>query len=40
LLWLDAKKINISMDESEQLHPEQSTTAIVALHPLAKYFGI
>ncbi len=40
LLWLDAKKINISMDESEQLHPEQSTTAIVALHPVAKYFGI
>ncbi len=40
LLWLDAKKINISMDESEQLNPEQSTTAIVALHPVAKYFGI
>ncbi|WP_269616970.1 methionine synthase [Prochlorococcus marinus] len=40
LLWLDADKINISMDESEQLHPEQSTTAIVALHPVAKYFGI
>ncbi len=40
LLWLDAKKINITMDESEQLHPEQSTTAIVALHPVAKYFGI
>ncbi len=40
LLWLEAKKINISMDESEQLHPEQSTTAIVALHPVAKYFGI
>ncbi len=40
LLWLDAKKINISMDESEQLHPEQSTTAIVALHPVAKYFGV
>jgi len=40
LLWLDAKKINISMDESEQLNPEQSTTAIVSLHPVAKYFGI
>ena len=38
--WLNAGKINISMDESEQLHPEQSTTAIVALHPVAKYFGI
>jgi len=40
LLWLDAKKLKSSMDESEQLHPEQSTTAIVALHPVAKYFGI
>lgn len=40
LLWLEAKKINISMDEAEQLNPEQSTTAIVALHPVAKYFGI
>ncbi len=40
LQWLNAEKINISMDESEQLHPEQSTTAIVALHPVAKYFGI
>tara|TARA_B100000965_G_scaffold400841_1_gene423474 strand:+ start:1045 stop:4593 length:3549 start_codon:yes stop_codon:yes gene_type:complete len=40
LQWLDAGKINISMDESDQLHPEQSTTALVALHPVAKYFGI
>ena len=40
LVWLDANKINISMDESEQLNPEQSTTAIVALLPVAKYFGI
>lgn len=40
LMWLEADKINISMDESEQLHPEQSTTAIIALHPKAKYFGI
>ena len=40
LLWLNAEIINISMDESEQLHPEQSTTAIVSLHPSAKYFGV
>jgi 5-methyltetrahydrofolate--homocysteine methyltransferase len=26
------------MDESEQLYPEQSTTAIIAYHPTAKYF--
>ena len=35
---LEAKRINLSMDESEQLHPEQSTTAIVSLHSKAKYF--
>jgi len=27
------------MDESEQLYPEQSTTAIIAYHPAAKYFS-
>ncbi|MBW4470705.1 MAG: methionine synthase [Stenomitos rutilans HA7619-LM2] len=36
---LDAKRINLHMDESEQLHPEQSTTAIVAYHPAAAYFS-
>jgi 5-methyltetrahydrofolate--homocysteine methyltransferase len=36
---LDAKRINLHMDESEQLYPEQSTTAIVAYHPAAKYFS-
>lgn len=36
---LDAKRINLVMDESEQLYPEQSTTAIVAYHPAAKYFS-
>ncbi len=39
LLLLDAKRINLTMDESEQLHPEQSTTAIVSLHSKAKYFS-
>lgn len=36
---LDAKQIGLHMDESEQLYPEQSTTAIVAYHPAAKYFS-
>ena len=36
---LDARRINLYMDESEQLYPEQSTTAIVAYHPAAKYFS-
>ncbi len=39
LLLLDAKRINLTMDESEQLHPEQSTTAIISLHSKAKYFS-
>ena len=36
---LDTQRINLHMDESEQLYPEQSTTAIVAYHPTAKYFS-
>ncbi len=36
---LDAERIDLYMDESEQLYPEQSTTAIVAYHPAAKYFS-
>ncbi len=39
LSLLDAKRINLNMDESEQLHPEQSTTAIISLHSKAKYFS-
>ena len=39
LSLLDTKRINLSMDESEQLHPEQSTTAIISLHSKAKYFS-
>ncbi len=39
LNWLNAKNIAISMDSSDQLHPEQSTTAIIALHSNAKYFS-
>ena len=39
LEWLGAERIGLSMDESEQLHPEQSTTALVALHSQARYFS-
>jgi 5-methyltetrahydrofolate--homocysteine methyltransferase len=36
---LKSDRINLSMDESEQLYPEQSTTALIAYHPAAKYFS-
>jgi len=36
---LGAERIGLHMDESEQLYPEQSTTAIVVYHPVAKYFS-
>jgi 5-methyltetrahydrofolate--homocysteine methyltransferase len=36
---LESDRINLYMDESEQLYPEQSTTAIIAYHPAAKYFS-
>ena len=36
---LGSDRINLHMDESEQLYPEQSTTAIVTYHPVAKYFS-
>jgi 5-methyltetrahydrofolate--homocysteine methyltransferase len=36
---LQSDRINLYMDESEQLYPEQSTTAIIAYHPAAKYFS-
>ncbi|MDI9639537.1 methionine synthase [Geitlerinema splendidum] len=39
LALLGAERINLYMDESEQIYPEQSTTAIVAYHPAAKYFS-
>ena len=39
LRWLGAERIGLSMDESDQLHPEQSTTALVALHSQARYFS-
>ncbi|MEB3229973.1 MAG: methionine synthase [Leptolyngbyaceae bacterium] len=36
---LGSDRIDIYMDESEQIYPEQSTTAVVAYHPIAKYFS-
>lgn len=36
---LGAERINLYMDESEQIYPEQSTTAIITYHPAAKYFS-
>ncbi|HLO84360.1 MAG TPA: methionine synthase [Nostocaceae cyanobacterium] len=35
---LGTDRIKMYMDESEQLYPEQSTTAIITYHPVAKYF--
>ncbi len=36
---LGCDRISMYMDESEQLYPEQSTTAIITYHPVAKYFS-
>ncbi|KKZ11390.1 MAG: methionine synthase [Candidatus Synechococcus spongiarum SP3] len=39
LTWLGADAIGLTMDSSDQLQPEQSTTAVVALHSRARYFS-
>jgi 5-methyltetrahydrofolate--homocysteine methyltransferase len=39
LEWLQAERIGLRMDDSDQLEPEQSTTALVALHSRARYFS-
>ncbi|MEN9230692.1 MAG: vitamin B12 dependent-methionine synthase activation domain-containing protein, partial [Thermostichus sp. DG02_5_bins_236] len=36
---LQAERIGLTMDESDQLDPEQSTTAIITYHPVARYFS-
>jgi len=36
---LGCDRINLYMDESEQLYPEQSTTAFITYHPVSKYFS-
>ncbi|MBT3330533.1 MAG: methionine synthase [Rhodospirillaceae bacterium] len=37
---LDADRINLVMGDEDQLHPEQSTSAIIVHHPQAKYFSV
>ncbi|MDP6020964.1 MAG: methionine synthase [Alphaproteobacteria bacterium] len=37
---LGAERINLVMGDEDQLHPEQSTSAIVVHHPQAKYFSV
>ncbi len=37
---LGATRIGISLSDEFQLHPEQSTSAIVVLNPRAKYFSV
>ncbi|TWF96225.1 methionine synthase [Saccharopolyspora dendranthemae] len=36
---LEAERIGVELSEEFQLHPEQSTDAIIAHHPEAKYFN-
>ena len=40
LSLLGAERIGLSLSEEFQLHPEQSTSAIVVLNPHAKYFSV
>ncbi|HEX2114178.1 MAG TPA: vitamin B12 dependent-methionine synthase activation domain-containing protein, partial [Alphaproteobacteria bacterium] len=37
---LGAERIGVSLSDEDQLHPEQSTSAIVCHHPQAKYFSV
>ncbi len=40
LKLLDAQRIGVDISDEWQLHPEQSTSAIVLHHPKAKYFSV
>jgi 5-methyltetrahydrofolate--homocysteine methyltransferase len=40
LRLLDAERIGVSLSDEWQLHPEQSTSAVVVLNPHAKYFSV
>jgi 5-methyltetrahydrofolate--homocysteine methyltransferase len=40
LRLLDASRIGVSLSDEWQLHPEQSTSALVVLNPAAKYFSV
>ncbi|MFW6255380.1 MAG: vitamin B12 dependent-methionine synthase activation domain-containing protein, partial [Candidatus Sumerlaeota bacterium] len=37
---LDPAKIGVSLTENMEMVPEQSTSAIIAHHPQAKYFAV
>jgi 5-methyltetrahydrofolate--homocysteine methyltransferase len=40
LRLLGAERIGVTLSDEHQLHPEQSTSAIVVLNPKAKYFSV
>ncbi|HEV8014578.1 MAG TPA: methionine synthase [Stellaceae bacterium] len=40
LALLRAEEIGVALSEEDQLDPEQSTSAIVLIHPQAKYFSV
>ena len=40
LSLLGAERIGVSLSDEFQLHPEQSTSALVVLNPRAKYFSV
>jgi 5-methyltetrahydrofolate--homocysteine methyltransferase len=40
LALLGADRIGVTLSEEFQLEPEQSTSAIVTVHPQAKYFSV
>jgi 5-methyltetrahydrofolate--homocysteine methyltransferase len=37
---LDAGRIGVSLSDEFQIHPEQSTSAVIVHHPKAKYFSV
>ena len=37
---LDAERIGVALSDEFQIHPEQSTSALVVHHPKAKYFSV
>jgi 5-methyltetrahydrofolate--homocysteine methyltransferase len=37
---LGAERIGVSLSEEYQLDPEQSTSAIITIHPEARYFNV
>jgi 5-methyltetrahydrofolate--homocysteine methyltransferase len=37
---LDAERLGVSLSDEFQIHPEQSTSAVVVHHPKAKYFSV